>query len=53
MPGFCEYGNEPPGYIKGKKCIDQLTDYQIPKKDSAPQGYLVKLKLPLRLCSTQ
>jgi hypothetical protein len=38
MPGFCEYGNEPSGYIKGK-----LTGYQILKKDYAPQGYLVKL----------
>jgi hypothetical protein len=29
--GFCEYGSEPSGSIKGEEFLDQLGDYQIYK----------------------
>jgi hypothetical protein len=34
--GFCEYGNEPLGSIKGEKFLNQLSDHQFLKKDSTP-----------------
>jgi hypothetical protein len=33
VAGSCEHGNEPPGYIKGREFIEQLSDYQLLKKD--------------------
>jgi len=33
--GFCEPYNEPPGSIKGREFLDQISDYQF-FKDSAP-----------------
>jgi hypothetical protein len=35
VAGSCEYGNEPSGSIKGGDGIDQLSDCQLLKKDSA------------------
>jgi hypothetical protein len=32
----CEYDNEPSGFVKGGEFLDQLSDYQLLKKDSAP-----------------
>jgi hypothetical protein len=29
----CEYGNEPPGFMKGKEFFDQLCDCRFIKKD--------------------
>jgi hypothetical protein len=34
--GFNEHGNEPSGSIKGEVFLDQLSDYQLLKMDSAP-----------------
>jgi len=31
----CEHGNEPSGSIKGAKFLDQLSNYQLLKKDPA------------------
>jgi hypothetical protein len=32
----CEHGNEPPDFIKGEVFLDQVSDYQVLKKDSSP-----------------
>jgi len=34
VAGYCEYGNEPSGFIKGGEFVDQLSDFQLLKKDS-------------------
>jgi hypothetical protein len=34
--GACENGNEPSGFMKGGELFDQISDYQVLKKDSAP-----------------
>jgi hypothetical protein len=34
--GYSEYGNKPPGSIKGGAFLDQLSDNQLLKKDAAP-----------------
>jgi hypothetical protein len=52
MPRVCEYGNEPSGYIKGKKYTDQLNWYQTMRKDSPPQRRLVKLESQLLFVKT-
>jgi hypothetical protein len=36
VAGSCEHGNEPSGSIKGGEFLDQLSDCQLLKKDSAP-----------------
>jgi hypothetical protein len=36
MAGFCEYSNEPSDSICGGEFLDQMSDYQLPKKDSDP-----------------
>jgi hypothetical protein len=41
VSGSCEHGNEPVGSVKGRTFFDQLSDYQLPKKDSAPWNGLV------------
>jgi hypothetical protein len=33
VAGSCEHGNEPSGSIKGGELADQLSDYQLLKKD--------------------
>jgi hypothetical protein len=33
--GSCEHGNEPLSFIKGGEFIDQLSDYELFKKDSS------------------
>jgi hypothetical protein len=35
VAGCCEHGNEPSGSIKGGEFVDQLSDCQLVKKDSA------------------
>jgi hypothetical protein len=35
VTGCCEHGNERPDSIKGGEFLDQLSDLQILKKDSA------------------
>jgi hypothetical protein len=35
-----EHGNEPSGSIKGGKFLDQLSNSEVPKKDSAPWSQL-------------
>jgi hypothetical protein len=37
----CEHGNEPMGSITGGEFLDHLSDYQLPKKDSAPWKWFV------------
>jgi hypothetical protein len=37
MAGCCEYGNELLGSIKGGEFLDELSDCQLLKKDSAAQ----------------
>jgi hypothetical protein len=39
LAGSCEYGNEPFGSIKGGVFLDQLSDCQLLKKDSAACSY--------------
>jgi len=34
--GFCEHCKERSSSIEGEKCLDFLSDYQLPKKNSAP-----------------
>jgi hypothetical protein len=34
VAGWCEHENESSGSIKGGKFLDQVSDYQIPKKDA-------------------
>jgi hypothetical protein len=41
VPSSCKHGNEPVGSVKGRKFFDQLSDYQLPKKDSALWNELV------------
>jgi len=36
LAGCCEHSNEHSVSIKGGECINQLCDYQLVKKDSAP-----------------
>jgi hypothetical protein len=36
MVGSCEHGSEPLDSIKSVESNDQLSDYQLLKKDSAP-----------------
>jgi hypothetical protein len=36
VAGSCEYGNELSGSIRGGEFLDQLCDYQLLKKDTAP-----------------
>jgi hypothetical protein len=40
VAGSGEHGNEPSGYIKGGEFLDQMNDYQLLKKDSAPWSWL-------------
>jgi hypothetical protein len=39
VAGISEHSNEPAGSIKGGKFFDQLSGYQLLKKDSAPRDY--------------
>jgi hypothetical protein len=41
----CERGNEPSGSIKGREFLDQLSDFLLFKKDSAPWSWLGWTKL--------
>jgi hypothetical protein len=40
VAGSCEHGNEPSGSIKVGENIDQVSDYQLLKKVSAPCSWL-------------
>jgi len=40
--GCCQHGNEPSGSIKGRELLDQLSDYKLFKKDSAPWSYFIR-----------
>jgi hypothetical protein len=42
VKGFCEQCNEPSGYVTGVTFLDQLSDYQLLKKDSASCSQQVK-----------
>jgi hypothetical protein len=35
VSGFCEHGDELSGFIKGKRFLDQLSDWYLLKKESA------------------
>jgi len=37
----CEYGNESWCFIKVGEFLEQLSDYELLKKDSAPWSYLI------------
>jgi hypothetical protein len=39
--GYCEHGKEPLISIKGRALVEQLSHYQLHKKDSAPLNYTV------------
>jgi hypothetical protein len=41
--GIREHDIEPSGYINDREFLDQLTDYQLLKKDSAPYNLLLNL----------
>jgi hypothetical protein len=41
VEGYCEHGNEPSVYIKCWENLEQLSDWRLLKKDSAPQTYLL------------
>jgi hypothetical protein len=32
----CEHVNEPSGFTEGRELLDQLSDYQFAKNDTAP-----------------
>jgi hypothetical protein len=34
----CEHNNEPSGFIKDRKYLDQMSDHQLLKKASAPRS---------------
>jgi hypothetical protein len=40
---LCEHGNEPWGSTNGGEFLDQLSDYQLLKKDSAQWRWLFKI----------
>jgi hypothetical protein len=40
IAGSCEYDNEHPHSFKGREFIDQLGEYQLLKKGSAPRSQL-------------
>jgi len=39
----CEHVKEPSGVIKGRQFLGQMSDYELPKRDSDPWNYLVGL----------
>jgi hypothetical protein len=41
VEGSCEHGNEPSGSTKCWKILEQLRDWPLLKKDSAPQSWLI------------
>jgi hypothetical protein len=41
VAGSFEHGNKPSGSIKYGEFLDQLSDYQLLKTDSAPWSYLI------------
>jgi hypothetical protein len=41
VAGSCEHGSGHSVSIKGAKFLDQLSDYELLKEDSAPWSYLV------------
>jgi hypothetical protein len=41
MVGSCEHGNEPSDFMKGREFLNQVNDYYLLKKDSAPQSQLL------------
>jgi hypothetical protein len=43
VTGCCEHGNEPSVSIKGGEFLDQLSEYFLLKKDSAPWSWVVIL----------
>jgi hypothetical protein len=44
VAGYCEHSNEPLGSINGRKCIGNLNDYYLLKKNSIQWSYLVSVK---------
>jgi hypothetical protein len=42
--GFCEHGNEPSGYKRSKKFLEQLSDCQLLKNYSKMEIVIVLLK---------
>ena len=43
VTGFCEQGSEHSGCINGRKCHDQLIDFQLFKKGCAEWSWIVTL----------
>jgi hypothetical protein len=39
---FCGHGTKFSGSIKGEEFLNQLSNYQVLKKDSVPRSWLVK-----------
>jgi uncharacterized membrane protein YwzB len=37
----CEHDNERSGYVKGEKCLDSMSEYQLLKKNASPQRQLL------------
>jgi hypothetical protein len=50
VAGSCERGNEHYGSIKGGKFLDQLSDFQLLKKDSAPCDRIIEACLLYHSC---
>jgi hypothetical protein len=36
VEGCCEHGNEPSGSVKGETFLEEISDYQLLRKDSVP-----------------
>jgi hypothetical protein len=45
MTGFCEHGNEPSGFIKGREFLDQVRDYRLLKKAGASLTYIFNCRV--------
>jgi hypothetical protein len=41
VAGSCEHDNEPSGSIKGVEILDQMSDHQLLKKESATSSWFV------------
>jgi hypothetical protein len=48
----CEHSEEPSGSIKGRKFLDQMSDYHLFKKGSAPLNQSVSCNYDLQIDDT-
>jgi hypothetical protein len=43
MAGSSKHDSEPSGFVKGRKFLDQFSDYQLLKKDSTSWSYFKQI----------